>query len=198
MKSQSYSTCISDFCLDVDQVFFWIMSLFEYLKIWFSQSCCFFPLLLLLLWCFPLVILIVLTIECDWQNALWIEGTRYALYMCVQCQNCPVNLRLLLSSLLLDKNNKNNLYVNCLVRTSQIFFKDFFLNLLWLSTFQEKRAQRKEKNDEIDSVKLKTSVQGENSGYKPRGARETLNKFEGKENTKDTTTKPVTVSRTTF
>lgn len=118
----------------------------------------------------------------------------YALYMYVQCQNCPVNLRLLLSSLLVDKNN----YKQPMCGLSQIFFKYFFLNLSWLFAFQEKRAQRKEKNDEIDSVKLKASVQGENSGYKPRGARETLNKFEGKENTKDTTTKPVTVSKTTF
>lgn len=56
---------------------------------------------------------------------------------------------------------------------------------------QEKRAQREEKEDEIGSIKLKTGVQGENSGYKLRGTRETLNKFEGKENTKETT-KPAT------
>ena len=59
---------------------------------------------------------------------------------------------------------------------------------------QARRTRKEEKNDEPDSAKLKTSVQGENSVHRPRGAREALNKFEGKENTKETTSKPATVS----
>ena len=48
--------------------------------------------------------------------------------------------------------------------------------------------------DETDSVKTRSSVQGENSAHRSQNARDALNKFEGKENAKDTTNKPVTVS----
>ena len=50
------------------------------------------------------------------------------------------------------------------------------------------------KKDETDSVKTRSSVQGENSVHHSRNTRDALNKFEGKENAKDTTNKPATVS----
>lgn len=49
-------------------------------------------------------------------------------------------------------------------------------------------------SDETDSVKTRSSVQAENSVHRSRNTRDALNKFEGKENAKDTANKPATVS----
>lgn len=49
-------------------------------------------------------------------------------------------------------------------------------------------------SDEIDSVKIRSSIQGENSVYRLRNVRDILNKFEGKENVKDILNKFVIVS----
>ena len=49
-------------------------------------------------------------------------------------------------------------------------------------------------SDETDRAKPKSSVQGENSVHRSRYTRDVQNKFEGKEITKNTANKPVTVS----
>lgn len=47
-------------------------------------------------------------------------------------------------------------------------------------------------NDETDSAKSKSG--GDSSVHRPRHTKDAPNKFEGKENAKDTTNKPATVS----
>lgn len=53
-----------------------------------------------------------------------------------------------------------------------------------------RKTSQEGKIDEIDSAKSKSSVQEESNVRRSRGTRDTLNKFEGKENSKDTTNKP--------
>lgn len=59
---------------------------------------------------------------------------------------------------------------------------------------QSAKTHEVRNSDETDSVKTRSSIQGENSVHRSRNARDTLNKFEGKENAKDTSNKPATVS----
>lgn len=59
---------------------------------------------------------------------------------------------------------------------------------------QSAKTHEVRNSDETDSVKTRSSIQGENSVHRSRNARDALNKFEGKENAKDTSNKPATVS----
>ena len=59
---------------------------------------------------------------------------------------------------------------------------------------QSAKTHEVRNSDETDSVKTRSSVQAENSVHRSRNTRDALNKFEGKENAKDTANKPATVS----
>lgn len=104
-------------------------------------------------------------------------------------------------------NKKKNIFINEDKQTNKTFSHIVFLlkslnnvhlrEVFFMNNYvylQSRKTQQAGNSDETDSVKPRSSIQGENSIHRSRNTRDALNKFEGKENAKDTTNKPATVS----